>query len=449
MTLNRTCGRSLKWKFSVLLVAGVFSLLAFFGEFQNKAIGRLSQYQFIRTPYAHIPNKSARNTSGTSGIRDTLSRLNGTLKDASTGQSSRKQGVVSKSDKPKLQATRMKSPSAAGKRHQPQAKVSSTTSPKRFKNRLFSNWKPKRLSKTFKLRAKRHSSLDQLNSKLQSRPKEEPLSDKHYGLKLSTRTKQYSFLLNVLGVCDRSTELVVIVCSSPSNLVKRTAIRKTWGLVAKDPKYKIRLVFLVGRSRSPKYRALLKNESRAFEDIIQKDFVDSYMNLTLKSLSMLEWVTHYCNSSKFILKADDDMYINLPNLIKALHRRKGDTFIIGHLHDKGKPVRDKKSKWFIPRKMYRKDNYPPFTVGVAYSMTTKAAKRLYAKAQTMSFFPMEDVFLTGIVASASGIPRYDHIGFYDKWRKPSCEFKKKIAEHKHSPQELYLIHTLLTGEACQ
>ncbi|XP_067674807.1 beta-1,3-galactosyltransferase 1-like [Haliotis asinina] len=447
MTLNRTCGRSLKGKFSVLLVAGVFSLLAFFGEFQNTAIGHLSQYQFIRTPYSHIPDKPARKTSGIFGIRNTLGRLNGTLKDASTGKSSRKRVLVSKSDRHKTQANRIKPASTAGKTHQHKAKEASTTSPKRFLNRLA--WRSKRLSKTFKIRGKRQGGLNKLNSKLKSRAKEESLSDKHFGLKLSTRTKQYPFLLNVLGACDRPTELVVIVCSSPSNFVERTAIRKTWGLVAKDPKYNIRLVFLLGRSRSPKHRALLKNESRTFEDIIQKDFVDSYMNLTLKSLSMLEWVMHYCNSSKFILKADDDMYINLPNLIKALHRRKGDAFIMGHLHDKGKPVRDIKSKWFIPRNMYRKDNYPPFTVGVAYSMTTKAAKRLYAKAQTMSFFPMEDVFLTGIVASASGIPRYDHIGFYDKWRKPSCEYKKKIAEHKHSPHELYQIHALLTGGACQ
>ncbi|XP_071114807.1 beta-1,3-galactosyltransferase 1-like [Haliotis cracherodii] len=445
--VNRTFGRNLKGKFSVLLVAGVLSLLAFFGEFQNKAIGdfqneafgHLSQYQFRRTPYAQVSDKLARKTSG----------LNSNLKDVRRRKSLRKQGIGSKSGEPNESATLVKATASARTIGHYKTTKASTMSPRRFKMKIVSKTKPQSLSKKFKITKKRHGDLNKLNSNLRSRPKKLRELDKRYGPKTSTRTKQYAFLLNVLGACDRYTELVVVVCSSPSNFVKRTAIRKTWGSVAKNPKYKIRLVFIVGGSRSPKNRALLKNESRAFKDMIQKDFVDSYMNLTLKSLSMLEWVTHYCSSSKFMLKADDDMYINLPNLIKALHGPKRDMFIMGHLHDKGKPVRDKRSKWFIPRNIYGRNSYPPFTVGVAYSMTTKAARRLYVKAQTMSFFPMEDVFLTGIVASASGIPRYDHIGFYDKWRKPSCEFKKKIAEHKHSPKELYLIHDLVTGEACR
>ena len=67
-----------------------------------------------------------------------------------------------------------------------------------------------------------------------------------------------------------------------------------------------------------------------FSDIIQAKFVDSYANLTVKSIALIRWVVDYCSQAEFMLKADDDMYINVPLLIDVLKvRTSSKPFVIG------------------------------------------------------------------------------------------------------------------------
>lgn len=65
-----------------------------------------------------------------------------------------------------------------------------------------------------------------------------------------------------------------------------------------EPEYKV--VFLLGLptndNNSVVQRKILA-ESEKYRDIIQEDFIDSYNNLTLKSIMMLKWITNSCNES--------------------------------------------------------------------------------------------------------------------------------------------------------
>ena len=54
-------------------------------------------------------------------------------------------------------------------------------------------------------------------------------------------------------------------------------------------------------------------------DIIQENFLDSYNNLTLKSIFILKYIKNNCkNKVQYVLKCDDDTFINVPNLIHVL-----------------------------------------------------------------------------------------------------------------------------------
>ena len=82
-------------------------------------------------------------------------------------------------------------------------------------------------------------------------------------------------------------------------------------------------------------------EQKEFGDIVQVELVEHYNNLTLKSVHMLKlFHTFFRNSSKFVVKADDDSFINLPNLSKLMigspptiyeGRNISEFFIMGHL----------------------------------------------------------------------------------------------------------------------
>ena len=96
-------------------------------------------------------------------------------------------------------------------------------------------------------------------------------------------------------------------------------------------------------------------ESETFGDILQEDFIDSYANLTLKTLMMLKWYNQSCSSNvPYILKTDDDVYINLKNLQKLVKLNKIPNLLMGTLICGATPIRDPYNKWFSPEYMYNK-----------------------------------------------------------------------------------------------
>ena len=68
---------------------------------------------------------------------------------------------------------------------------------------------------------------------------------------------------------------------------------------------------MLGKPDSWEEQQLLKWESEHFEDIIQGDFRDTYRNLTYKNLMGKLWVTKFCTQAEFVIKTDDDVFIDL------------------------------------------------------------------------------------------------------------------------------------------
>jgi hypothetical protein len=73
---------------------------------------------------------------------------------------------------------------------------------------------------------------------------------------------------------------------------KRKAIRETWGHFALVND--VRMMFFVGQT-GEKERQYIRDENFTYGDITQGNFDDHYDNLTLKTVSMLQWVKDYCS----------------------------------------------------------------------------------------------------------------------------------------------------------
>ncbi|CAH2056547.1 unnamed protein product, partial [Iphiclides podalirius] len=228
-----------------------------------------------------------------------------------------------------------------------------------------------------------------------------------------------------------------------------------------DPDYK--LVFLLGlppNENSTDLQDRIDAEAETYSDIIQEGFVDSYNNLTLKSIMMLKWVTNNCNESvRYILKTDDDMYINVPNLVSTLRRRaaafdngaKGagakEFLLLGDLICGARPVQDSKSKWYSPRYMYPGRVYPRYLSGTGYVLSAPAAHSLYAAALTTTYFHLEDIYITGMCA-ARALPRLvarDEAGFsYQPVRgAAACAARARISSHRVPPPRMRRVHRAL------
>ena len=88
----------------------------------------------------------------------------------------------------------------------------------------------------------------------------------------------------------------------------RQSIRNSWA----NPFYfnKTKIVFILGNSANESLNQMIRDESEKHGDIVQVDFLDTYANLTLKTIQLLRWTAEYCTNAPFVLKIDDDMIMN-------------------------------------------------------------------------------------------------------------------------------------------
>lgn len=146
----------------------------------------------------------------------------------------------------------------------------------------------------------------------------------------------------------------------------------------------------------------VREEWEKYGDLIVDDLRESYLNLTVKTLRMLKWVLHNCSQAKYLIKMDDDVFLHMPKLLTFLLSQPGGynpKLIAGHRYNGVKVDRDPWSKWFTPKSAYRAEKFPPFVAGFCYVLGMQAAQELYDAGMQLSLFHLEDVFLTGIVAS--------------------------------------------------
>lgn len=161
---------------------------------------------------------------------------------------------------------------------------------------------------------------------------------------------------NISAITERQF-IACFVISAPKNRIKRKAIRETWGKIIKP-------IFLIGQTDN-ETMSLVSREGREFNDIIIEDFVDSYVNLTIKvAFAMKNFIKHFKNSNYFH-KIDDDVFLNVESLFEFLKFVPKDA-VIGKLQFNSVPVNDQDSKWYLPTFMFDDKCFPPYMHGPSY-----------------------------------------------------------------------------------
>ncbi|XP_069996362.1 uncharacterized protein [Penaeus vannamei] len=247
----------------------------------------------------------------------------------------------------------------------------------------------------------------------------------------------------------RELKVLVLITTAPDHEKHRTAVRQTWGhfSIRKD----VVMAFMIGRTNNPTIQANIDRENELYGDVVQANFIDHYSNLTLKTVSMFEWAKTYCSESHFILKTDDDMFINMPLLLTFIDSKINDRRVMyGRLAKGWKPVRNKKSKYYIDTSTYSKTRYPDFLTGPAYLFTNDVVDDIYQKALGTTFFVLEDVLVTGIVGESLRIKRVGDSRFRNEKIKltDTCSLMKTISIHMVKYEEQFDIYKrTLDGKA--
>uniref|UniRef100_A0A915DV51 Hexosyltransferase n=1 Tax=Ditylenchus dipsaci TaxID=166011 RepID=A0A915DV51_9BILA len=165
------------------------------------------------------------------------------------------------------------------------------------------------------------------------------------------------------NICQNAS-VFVFVPSRPTASDRRTAIRSTW--YAERPSNVV-FKFVLGRTNDAVITNLLAEEQKQFNDLILYDIEDTYENLYLKVHAAFNWQQTFCNSTKYVLKADDDTIVDLNRLqywIKNKfdgYQTKNPSIIFGSVWRRGRPIRNKNHRWYVSREVYPKLSYNRYT----------------------------------------------------------------------------------------
>ena len=222
------------------------------------------------------------------------------------------------------------------------------------------------------------------------------------------RETRHRTFLQTRTRCTQKYLLLILVPSSPLNFETRRVIRQTWGTDYSMNKT-WRTMFLLGQPRHPTEMKYLAAETAIYGDIIQGFQTDSYHNLTLKTEMGLEWAITYCDFD-FLLKADDDVFVNAFKLLNYL--RKHDTprikLYLGNVARRSKTRRV--GKWALSYEEYQREILPRFCLGPAYVLSKDVVRQFVNIFDPKKPLKLEDVYM-GMLAERVGVSPRRHHGF--------------------------------------
>ncbi|KAK0401852.1 hypothetical protein QR680_016011 [Steinernema hermaphroditum] len=216
---------------------------------------------------------------------------------------------------------------------------------------------------------------------------------------------KYEIMTDFSASRCKGKQLFVFVMTTVSFFEQREVIRRTWA--TKSHTTDVLVVFIVGKDGNETKMKLLQEENKRYDDIIETTIPDIHAGYYLH--------TKYCFDVPYILRADDDVIVlpdRLVHFIKSGYFENTEKAIYGITWNDSKPVRDPSHKWYIPKEYFTPDMFPPYANGPAYLMTREAPKAILEKTNETTFFWIEDVMFTGIMANATGVKLVDSKGIF-------------------------------------
>ncbi|XP_065124175.1 beta-1,3-galactosyltransferase 2 [Paramisgurnus dabryanus] len=256
------------------------------------------------------------------------------------------------------------------------------------------------------------------------------------------KVEPYKYVRNEPNAClQQDPFLVLLIAVEPKREDARNAIRKTWGNESVADGLGFVRLFLMG-VQEDKLQRTIEAESNRYHDIIQQEYMDTYQNLTIKTLMGMYWVATYCPRANYVMKTDSDVFVNTEYLIHKLLKPKGlprRKYFTGHLMRGHGPIRNKRSKWYMSPELYPSERYPTFCSGTGYVFSGDMAQRIYGASLSIHRLHLEDVYVGICLAKLRIDPVPPPNEFlFNHWRVSysSCKYSHLITSHQFHPNEL-------------
>ncbi|XP_064626745.1 beta-1,3-galactosyltransferase 5-like [Lineus longissimus] len=244
--------------------------------------------------------------------------------------------------------------------------------------------------------------------------------------------------------CKKGKLLLILVTSAPQNYQKRRAIRETWAVKRGEYADSWQHLFLIGRTDNATLDKEIVFESQKYGDILLGNYTDTYRNLTVKVLSGFMWAEHNCKPS-FILKTDDDCYVNtllLPKFLQLYHKSDRSLYVGNVFLDafQRRVVRRDDSPWSVSEEQYAPDVYPMYASGLGYLISQDVVREIISMSSYIQPFSVEDAYIGVVVDKIGVVPKKSYRFTLHSVHWTICNFLYLFVVHHVEGQEQHKMH---------
>ncbi|XP_040072302.1 beta-1,3-galactosyltransferase 5-like, partial [Ixodes scapularis] len=211
------------------------------------------------------------------------------------------------------------------------------------------------------------------------------------------------------SACRKKPRYLFFIHTAPGHFRHRAIIRGCLKNGTFSSYYRWTTVFFVGLSSDNDTAKQVEEEASQHGDVVVLPYRDAYRNLTYKFVYGMKWVIENCPAVEYILKMDDDMAANISMLMNYLSTRPQAQKPECHclVYENVTVIRDVKSKWYIPEKIYPNKTFPRYCAGGAAFFNASALRSLYNASFSLPFHPIDDVYVTGDGFLKTGVQLVD------------------------------------------
>lgn len=231
------------------------------------------------------------------------------------------------------------------------------------------------------------------------------------------------FIIENPDVCkERIVDVLVYLHSAVDHRDMRRNIRTSWASHRTFVNINLKLVFVLGLPSDKMAQHQIESEFAAYTDIIQGNFSDTFKNLTYKAITMLVWVNSHCPNVRYIVKVDDDMFVDMYRVIYEIVPKlapKKDAIACDVKINMPIP-RDPRIKWYVNETLLpERKTWPQFCSGYFVVLTGNTFKPLFeASFGIKQFIPIDDAYMFGLLiernVSLEFINIHDQISVHER-----------------------------------
>ena len=260
----------------------------------------------------------------------------------------------------------------------------------------------------------------------------------------------------------KNTTVLIIIPTTPSKFERRNTLRETWAkrisfyvnTSSSSPEGIMRIAyfFAIAFERNPCIDKEIERESAIHGDILRVNLTETYRDLVTKLLLTYEWVVAMDIKPDFVVKADDDIYVKIPNLVNRLQENSTTKLYAGKLIKFGPVIRNPEHRWYVSKQQYPERFYPDYCEGHLYILSGDLLPGIVNASKETESFPIEDSYIALLLKKIGVTPKgWDFFNLATKRNKiliSSTQIKVPtgvVLGESFSSEEIKLIHRAYTG----